>query len=235
MIENEKQNETKQELTGAEREKMLYEFWDTMQKYRPNWQNLINNRIALDKYKPKGTKPEEKEAYKMCKAFSERMKKIRFASGLTMEEMGERIEYSRQYISKIEKNEINSIPIKKLDLISYLFSTSVAYLLGLIDDSETDGYSTEVVSKEEYYFFEYPEEHYFDPIKDGVIPPRRGFSPMMTFGPSVDEIKKDICDKMGDDYELMFALREILSSSRGRRDKAIKLIKDIHNLVVTTW
>lgn len=64
---------------------------------------------------------------------SERIKALREASGLTLEEVGKRIGASRQTIYKYENGIITNIPSNNIEGLANLFDVSPAYIMGWTD------------------------------------------------------------------------------------------------------
>lgn len=64
----------------------------------------------------------------------ERIRQIRILNGMTQEELAKKMGYkSKTTITKIE-NEVNSIPVEKLQKFADALHTSVAILMGEMDD-----------------------------------------------------------------------------------------------------
>lgn len=60
----------------------------------------------------------------------ERIKELRLRSGLTQEELGERIGAIKQTINKYENGTITNIPTDKIEVMASIFGVSAAYIMG---------------------------------------------------------------------------------------------------------
>lgn len=59
----------------------------------------------------------------------EKIKELRLRSGLTQEELGERIGAIKQTINKYENGTITNIPTDKIEALARIFGVSEAYLI----------------------------------------------------------------------------------------------------------
>ena len=191
----------------TEKENLIKEFENEMNTYEPNWKNIVDRNadiITVD-------------------VFAERMQKIRMDRNLTYAQMAQRLSYSRQAVFKIEKKQIKKIPVDRLEIISYCFSVSIAYLLGITNEE------TRTFDKTEYYFYEYPNNRYLE-VKDKVIRNRMIYA-METWGPSIEQLNDRIIKKLKGDYELLTALDLILDESN-KRDYLVSIIKNLGKILL---
>lgn len=207
----------KNELGVAEREKLTEDFWDEMGNYSPDWDKIIKMNRPTGNYAPA-------EIQKMTvEPFCNALKHLREKRQLTLKEMGERLSYTKQYISRIEHCAIKNIPINKLELISGCFSVSIAYLIGIIDDDSCEP------DLAQYYFWEHPDCKYL-PIKDEVIH-KPLIYPIEFCGKPLENLIKELEQKIGNDYELALALNTILDLKNLKRKKLITIIKNLSQIL----
>lgn len=193
----------------SEKELLKERFYREMQYYCPNWKRIVHtNQSGRDG-----------DYGKKLQDFCEAMKSIRETRGLSMQKMGERISYSRQFICEIEKKGIKKLPIHKLGLIANTFSVSVAYLIGLVEDDYCEPNITQ------YYFWEYPNSQY-EIIKEEVIEGSL-IHPMQTWGSPIDTILGEISQMLKNDYELALSIQEILKREGRKRGEIVSIIKSL--------
>lgn len=185
-------------MTEKEKKDLIDEFKTVMEDYTPDWNTIINTNHSNGKY------DDETVYLKRIEHFCDAIKMLRVRDKLTLEQMGERLSYTKQYVNKIEKHKIKKIPIDKLQLISYNFSISVAYLLNLTDDLDYN------VCDEQYYFWEHPDSKYNE-IKDEVIK-KPLIYPMITHDNAIQKLINKLNEKLKNDYELALALDKILNA-----------------------
>ena len=71
--------------------------------------------------------------------YGDRLKKLREAKGLTLEELGKLVNKSSASISRYENFKGKSDYLKLVEVIAYELKTSPAYLMGFTDSSEFRG------------------------------------------------------------------------------------------------
>lgn len=186
-------------------EPLIEEFKDEMIRYDPNW------NVIVDLYNVSTEK------------FGERLKELRKSRGFTQEYVGEKLSYTKQSINKIEKGKNKKIPVDKLNFISNLFSISVAYLLGLIDDDSVH------IDKSEYYFWEHPNNKYVE-VRDQVVQKRLTY-PMATWGSPTERMLDAVTDELKNDYELLTALYNIFKTEKTKRKQIRGIIKAVEKIL----
>lgn len=186
-------------------ELLIEEFKDEMIRYDPNW------NVIVDLYNVSTEK------------FGERLKELRKSRGFTQEYVGEKLSYTKQSINKIEKGKNKKIPVDKLNFISNLFSISVAYLLGLIDDDSVH------IDKSEYYFWEHPNNKYVE-VRDHVVQKRLTY-PMATWGSPTERMLDAVTDELKNDYELLTALYNIFKTEKAKRKQIRGIIKAVEKIL----
>ena len=72
--------------------------------------------------------------------FGERLKRLREAQDLTLEEVGEYIGVRRPTVFKYENGIITNIPSDKVEALARLFCVTPAYLMGWTDDQKEHAY-----------------------------------------------------------------------------------------------
>ena len=210
----------KNNLSESEKRSLINKFREEVAGYIPDYGKIATTNQFPDKYSDSDMDEKKRDD------FSKAMKSIRKFVGLTQSEMGERLDCSKQKISKIEKNDFIIIPDGgALERIAELFSVSVAYLLGLVDDSACEP------SKEEYYFWEHPGCIY-ESIKEDVISERL-INPIATFGPGKKELLDYTMGELSQDYELLEAVAAILKAKGLKRKKAVENIKSLKKILET--
>ncbi|MBE6805643.1 MAG: helix-turn-helix transcriptional regulator [Ruminococcaceae bacterium] len=187
------------------KELLIEEFKDEMIRYDPNW------NVIADLYNVSTEK------------FGERLKSLRKSRGFTQEYVGEKLSYTKQSINKIEKGKNKKIPVDKLNFISNLFSISVAYLLGLIDDDSVH------IDKSEYYFWEHPNNKYVE-VRDQVVQKRLTY-PMATWGSPTERMLDAVTDELKNDYELLTALYNIFKTEKTKRKQIRGIIKAVEKIL----
>lgn len=71
----------------------------------------------------------------------ERLRKLRLDKNMTLEEVGKRLNISRQTLQRYESGVIGNIPSDKIENLAEIYNTSPAYIMGWeekITDSEID-------------------------------------------------------------------------------------------------
>ncbi len=187
-----------------------------MVSYSPDWKKITETNQFP------GSDDEEAYAKKLT-AFCEAIRQIRKVRNLSVEEMGARLNYSRQYIYEIEKNKIKLIPTHKFDTIQEIFGISPAYLLGLIEKEE------EVPDRTQCYFWEYPSSE-FDGIKEELIK-NSLTNPMCFSGPPSNELPDDVTTMLVRDYELLYALLKICKTNSEKRNFIFDVVKNYAKLL----
>ena len=66
----------------------------------------------------------------MTSSIGERIKELRMISGLSQEELGNRVGVQRAAINKYEKGIVENIPIKTIEKIAMVFDVSPTYIVG---------------------------------------------------------------------------------------------------------
>ncbi len=189
----------------TEHELLMERFAKEMTTYYPNWNAIINvNHITPD-------------------IFGKRLEAIRKERDLSQAEMGERLSYSKQAISKLEKGKNKKIPVDKLEFISNVFSVSVAYLLGLEKEAKT------ALDKRHYYFLEHPKND-FEYIKNDIFNDALIY-PMETFGASTDKLLTLVIEGLKEDYALLSAIYRILRAQDSKKKNACEIIKSIEKIL----
>ncbi len=171
-------------------EKLIAEFKEKMEHYKPDWKRLIDaqwSNVSIDK-------------------FCDRMKKFRKDAKYTTEVMGKYLGYTKQNVSKIENKNIKTFPYSKLDKVATDFSTSVAYLIGLVDDESL------AIDKSEYYFWEFPNTP-FNEVKEYVIE-KRLIYPMATFPRPFDNMLEPVTAELTKDHELLSSMHHIFKKEK---------------------
>ena len=123
-------------------------------EYVPNWANIAMVTQHLpDKSPNEGerTKTVEWNEDQKKQVYVKAIREIRLNRKMSLEDIGEILGYSRQYMSKIEHGKIKTFPAKKIPIIAEKLDVSPAYLLGLVDDERY------VPPKIESFFWEYPD------------------------------------------------------------------------------
>ena len=189
----------------TEHELLMERFAKEVTTYYPDWNAIINaNHITPD-------------------IFGKRLEEIRKGQSLKQAEMGERLSYSKQAISKLEKGKNKKIPVDKLEFISNVFSVSVAYLLGLEENKEI------AVDKRHYYFWEHPKND-FEYIKKDIFNDTLKY-PMETFGASTDKLLTLVIKGLKKDYALLSAIYWILRAEDSKKKTACEIIKSIEKIL----
>jgi len=67
----------------------------------------------------------------------ERIKALRLDSGMTQEELGEKIGAIKQTINKYENGTITNIPTDKIETMAEIFNVSESYIMGWEDSKVT--------------------------------------------------------------------------------------------------
>ena len=79
----------------------------------------------------------------MNKTIGERIKNLRVLSGMSQEELGNRVGVQRAAINKYEKGSVTNIPIATIEKIAQTFDVSPTYIVGW-DNTESNPLSAEV-------------------------------------------------------------------------------------------
>lgn len=202
---------------SSARDQLRERFHKAIEEYRPNWETIAKTNQSLDNLSEYAAYSEKVEAF--CTAIQH----IRKMNNLSVEQMGERLGYSRQYVYKIEKKQIKGIPFDKIDFISEVFSVSPAYLLGLIEKED------EFPDPTAYYFWEYPNNPYIE-IKDELIK-QSLTSPMYTFGNPKEQLLSFVSNELINDYTLLYSLKKIFQSDPLKKNFVIESIKKFAELL----
>lgn len=204
--------------SNVELDELKDRFYSEIESYYPDWEVIARTNQNPDKFS-------YEEAYQnKVKAFCNAMKKIRESKHLKAEEFGERLGYTRQYIYKIENEDIKTIPLHKFNLIKEVFGVSPAFLLGLIEKEEI------MPSKTKCYFWEHPKSVYKDIEKSLIEEEKDLITPMEIWGPSLDELFETVSDKIKDNYELLYALSKIYKMNNQKRKFIIDTIVNYSKL-----
>lgn len=75
----------------------------------------------------------------------DKLKKLRFDSGKTQEEVGKIVNISKQTLYKYENNIITNIPSDKIEKLAEVYSVSPAYLMGWITESNLKGDTDNII------------------------------------------------------------------------------------------
>ena len=192
-------------MMQSEKDTLINSFEKKMISYFPNWNTIIDaNNVTT-------------------KTFGQRLKRLRKSRGLNQVEMGERLSYKKQNISKIENGKNKQIPVDKLDFISDIFSVSIAYLLGLEDD---DGVHFD---KRHYYFWENPNSEY-GLVKEDILN-KPLIYPMETWGSPKEEMINIVIEELKTDYDLLDSLYRIFTIEKTKRKNFIDIIKALKNIL----
>lgn len=66
----------------------------------------------------------------------ERLKELRLRCSYTLEEVGKKLNFSRQTLQRYESGVISNIPSGKIESLSEIYNVSPAYIMGWEDDSK---------------------------------------------------------------------------------------------------
>lgn len=207
------------------KEDLLNEFLSEFKIYKPDWQKIID----INQF-PEDYSNEQMRLLKL-KKFGEAMHALRMnypGGSKSLRDFAELVPFSHTYINDIENNKIKSLPVPKLETIAKDFSTSVAYLIGLIDDMHCKP------SNIDLYFWENPKSKY-NPIKEDIyaaLPEEKTLHYMIQKIPGIpiEELKKRICKLIGTDYELANSIYILLSGPQKKRYNIIKIFEYLKNI-----
>lgn len=241
-------NDEAEELRLQELEE---DFKMQIRNYEPNWKLIIKNRVNGN----------EQYYSDMCAAFCSNLKSIRQYWDKSLQEMGDDIGYTRQYLSSLEtgKRSIRKIPYDKLDTICRKYDVSVPYLLGFEEAKEYEvpedeqlpefeckdpktgkirkypgrsSYASKVFTVVDYYFWENPNCKYAEIEERLKGKPLRKL--MVFEAAGIKELQKNIINKIGADDELLCTLEQLLSVDEKKRKELITLFKTINRILNTT-
>lgn len=80
----------------------------------------------------------------MSNSLGTRIKELRQISGLSQEELGNRVGVRRAAINKYEKGSVTNIPITTIEKLANIFEVSPSYLMGWVDDGVPNDLAVEV-------------------------------------------------------------------------------------------
>ena len=186
----------------TDKEELKNQFLTEIEWYQPDWKKIAK-RYETD--------PKAVEHF--CKA----LKGIKESRGVSLRDMGEKLSYSGEYVSKIIKGKIKKIPLDKLDIIFDCYGVSPAYMIGLINEEE------KIPDETEAYFWEYPDSEYL-PVKDEVVH-KAYINPMISHGAPINHIANEVFPKLLKEYDLMLSLQRILRSNSKNKKLIIELIR----------
>jgi len=69
----------------------------------------------------------------------ERLRHLRKENNLTLEEVGKKINVSKQTLQRYESGVIGNIPSDKIELLASIYNTSPAYIMGWDEEKKTSG------------------------------------------------------------------------------------------------
>lgn len=71
----------------------------------------------------------------------ERLRKLRLSKDMTLEEVGKLLNISRQTLQRYETGVIGNIPSDKIELLSEIYNSTPAYIMGWEEKSKENIYS----------------------------------------------------------------------------------------------
>lgn len=206
-------------------ENLLNEFLTEFKFYTPDWAKIIDTNQFPEKYS-------DDDMYKFkLENFGKTMKSLRVnypGGSKTLRQFAELVPYSHTYIDRIEKNNISKFTVSKLEQIAEEFSSSVAYLIGLIDKDHFEP------SKIDVYFWENPDSKYkaIETEIREALPNEKGKDYMIQPANRIplDKLKERIGELIGNNHELAYLIHGLLSSPQKKRYNVIKILEHLNKI-----